>query len=143
MGKYIGARDRAKPINTYFEEDQKKFKMKLTIVCLVAALAFLALVSVSEAGVRRGEDDKPCECGVIYCDHMCKGGKRELEESPQAAKRGEGIGIFNSCHGCDCRCCHALDPDCINADGLYFIITGVRIEFLVRNKLNHKTKCCN
>merc|ERR1711931_339091 len=80
MGKYIGARNRAL-------SKKKKFKMKLTIVCLVAALAFLALVSVSEAGVRRGEDDKPCECGMIYCDHMCKGGKREFEESPHAAKR--------------------------------------------------------
>merc|ERR1711931_93457 len=111
MGKYIGARNRAL-------SKKKKFKMKLTIVCLVAALAFLALVDVSEAGVRRGEDDKHCECGMIYCDHMCKGGKREFEESPQAAKKGYedgGIGIFNSCHGCDCRCCHLLDPDCFNA----------------------------
>merc|ERR1712142_782173 len=34
-----------------------------------------------------GEDDRPCACGMIYCNHMCKKGKREFLESPHAAKR--------------------------------------------------------
>jgi len=34
-----------------------------------------------------GEDDRPCACGMIYCNHMCKKGKRDFLESPHAAKR--------------------------------------------------------
>merc|ERR1712142_1420364 len=96
-------------------------KMKPVTLCFVVGFALLAVISVSEAG----EDDKPCECGMIYCDYKCKGGKREFEESPHAAKRAleEIKKIFadkrgpNNCRGCKCQCCGLID--CLNIGNLW------------------------
>merc|ERR1711890_43698 len=69
-------------------------------------------------GIQLGEagEDGPCQCGMIYCDHMCKSGKREFLESPHAAKRAleEVKKIYadkrgpNNCRGCKCQCCNVI-----------------------------------
>merc|ERR1712168_1698177 len=61
-------------------------KMRLSSVCVLGVLALVALLCLAEAEEKRDEDG-PCQCGMMYYDHMCKKGKKEFLESPHAAKR--------------------------------------------------------
>merc|ERR1712168_182536 len=50
-------------------------KMRFSSVCLLGVLALVALLCLAEAKEKRDEDG-PCQCGMMYCDHMCKKGKK-------------------------------------------------------------------
>merc|ERR1712168_297581 len=54
-------------------------KMRLSSVCVLGVLALVALLCLAEAEEKRDEDG-PCQCGMMYCDHMCKKGKKEIIE---------------------------------------------------------------